>query len=462
MKIIILAGGSGTRLFPLSRINYPKQFLNIDSDRSLLSQTIERFLKVVKSDDIVIVTNDKYYFYVEDELDKMGLEDVSIIKEPHPRNTAPAITLAVKFLIEKLFCGKDEVFFVAPADHIIKGMDKFIEALRKAVKSASYDYISTLGIVPKSPETGYGYIKIGEKNEKVGYNVLEFTEKPDEERAKLFLEEGNYYWNSGMYAFSIGLFLKELENLEPDLYNMFVKNTFDEFISNFKDAKNISIDYAITEKSKRVVSIPIDMYWNDVGSWDAIFDMLEKDENGNVSLGDCAHIRCKDTFMMSNNRMVAAVGIENLVVVETDDIIMVAKKGDTQKVKEIVDKIKKRKEMNDHTTIYRPWGTYKIISDGEKYKVKKVTVKPGKSLMKHYHEYRSEHWIVTNGVATVIIENDDAREIRKNEGIYVPKGTRHKLINNGNTTLEIIEVQNGEYLNEEDNVSVEKISKSLI
>ena len=458
MKIIILAGGGGTRLFPLSRSNYPKQFLNIDSDKSLLEETIDRYLGVVSSKDIIIVTSEKYYFYVKEALNNCGSQESSIILEPFPRNTAPAIALAVRFCIDELKTSIEELLFVAPADHLIRPKDEFVFKVNQAIEAAKEDKLVTMGIKPDKPETGYGYIKAGTEW-KCGFNVDKFVEKPDKETAEKYLKEGNYFWNSGMYSFSIKTFLEEMSIYQPEIYEKLSNTTYNEFLKSFGDLKGISIDYAIAEKSNKVLTIPLDLYWNDVGSWDSIYECLDKDELGNIYLGDCQTIDCKNSLLISKDRLITGIGLEDIIVVETNDVIMVCKKSESQKVKDIVDSLKHRNEVHDHTTCFRPWGKYTLLSQGEGYKVKKIFVNAGASLSLQLHKLRSEHWIVIKGVASVIIGGDDERVIRKNESIYVPKETLHRLMNKGTEPLEIIEIQNGSYLGEDDIIRFDDIYK---
>lgn len=406
-------------------------------------------MRVVNPDDILIVTNKKYIFHVQEELKKINAQNAHIIAEPCPKNTAPAITLAVRYCIDHLASKEDEEIFIAPSDHIISPEDKFAEKVRECFEYSHDKKLITIGITPTKPETGYGYIKTSDTY-KQGFVVDRFVEKPDLETAKRYLEESGYFWNSGMYAFTLNTFIEELKLYHSELYQYVTEKNYDQFVDEFDKLESISIDYAIAEKSSRIVTLPLDIYWNDVGSWDSLYDYLEKDRNGNVEIGDCKVIDCKNSMLMSTERLVAAVGLEDVIVIETDDVIMAAKKGDSQRVKEIFDSIKNRNEAHEHTTVYRPWGTYTILSKGEGYKVKKIQVMPGRNLSLQTHKHRSEHWIVINGKATIIIGGDDERVIRKNESIYVPKETKHRLMNKEDEVLEIIEVQNGEYLGEDD------------
>ncbi len=474
MKAIILAGGSGTRLWPLSRKNYPKQFLKINScgdlkgcafDRgSLIQQTVSRLMNAISPDDIVVMTNNDYKFHVQADLG--GLSEGStnnVILEPLKRNTAPAIALALRYCSERLGCPGDEVVFVSPADHIIDPEPKFVSYLRAAEDIASKGYIVTFGIRPSYPETGYGYIKV--KGRGLGdasssqkpdpedhpyFNVERFVEKPDAKTASGYLESGDYYWNSGMFAFRIDTAEQELEKCAPEIFGLY-RAGYDRMLSAFGEMPDISIDYAVMEKSDRVVTMPMDLYWNDVGSWDSIFDVFPKDEAGNVRLGD---VICHDTsksLIMSDKRLIAAVGLENLLVVETDDAILIARRGDAQKVKDVVEMLSAggRREASEHTTTYRPWGSYTILEDGPRYKIKRIVVNRGERLSLQMHYHRSEHWVVIKGTARVQI-GEIEKHVHENESVYIPKSTLHRLENPGKVPLEIIEVQNGEYVEEDD------------
>jgi len=349
MKVIILAGGGGTRLFPLSRSNYPKQFLKIGADKSLLAQTIERYLKVVEPQNIIIVTNELYIHHIKAELKESNAEEANILVEPMARNTAPAIVLAVRYCIDKLAVDSNEILFISPADHIIRPEDCFIEKVKEAKSAAEQGRIVTLGVKPDRAETGYGYMKVGQFC-KSGLMVERFIEKPDKQKANEYLQDGNYYWNSGMYAFSISTFVEELRAHQSQIYELF-DNSYKKLLNDFMDMPSISIDYAIAEKSTRVVTIPIDVYWNDIGSWDAIYDVMDKDKQGNVKIGDCIITDCSNSLIIGNSRMVTGIGLEDTIVIETDDVILVAKKGETQKVKDLVEDIKNRnrKEAFEHS-----------------------------------------------------------------------------------------------------------------
>ncbi|MEW6676186.1 MAG: mannose-1-phosphate guanylyltransferase/mannose-6-phosphate isomerase [Nitrospirota bacterium] len=462
MKAILLAGGSGTRLWPLSRKNYPKQFLKLNGDSSLLQQTVERLLHVLSPQDIIVMTNDNYLFHVKADL-KGVYDNPLIILEPVSRNTAPAISLAVKYCVEKLGSSSDEVIFVSPSDHIIKPVERFTEYIRNAGEIAKEGYIVTFGIRPKRPETGYGYIKVRSEKLEVRnkrydcYKAEKFTEKPDSKTAASYLEGGNYYWNSGMFAFTIGTILEELQKYAPEIYRNLGGN-FEEVVSNFVNMPEISIDYAVAEKSNRVVTLPMDIYWDDIGSWDSIYEVLEKDEKGNVKAGDILNIDTKDTLIIGGRRFISTIGLEGLLIVETDDAILIAKRGEAQKVKDVVNELIKenRKLASEHTTTYRPWGSYTVLEEGNRYKIKRIVVNPLERLSLQVHHHRSEHWVVVKGVAKVKI-GDKEIFIHENESAYVPKSTLHMLENPGKVPLEIIEVQNGEYVEEDDIVRIEDV-----
>jgi len=474
MKALILAGGSGTRLWPLSRKNYPKQFLKLEGDKSLLQQTAERLSGVVAPEDIIVMTNSDYKFHVlSDLMPLFGSPHLStrhsslntvfhLILEPAARNTAPAIALGVKYCMESLHCDRDEVIFVCPSDHVIRPVGRFREYLLKAEEIAKEGPIVTFGIKPTRPERGYGYIKADKPTSwQAGrpeyFKVERFTEKPDAETAERYMKEGSYYWNSGMFAFSIGTIMDELGKCEPRIGGMLEKS-FGDMLSGFAQMPDISIDYAVMEKSDRVVVIPADIYWNDIGSWDSLFDVLEKDEGSNARIGEVITIDTKDTMIIGDKRLITTIGLEGCLIAETGDAVLIAKRGHSQKVKDLIIKMKadNRKEVSEHLTTYRPWGSYTTLEEGPRYKIKRIVVNPGEKLSLQKHLHRSEHWVVIKGTAKVII---DAKEIliHENESAYVPKSTLHMLENQDKVPLEIIEVQNGEYVGEDDIVRIDDV-----
>lgn len=453
MKIIILAGGGGTRLFPLSRDCYPKQFLHVIGDKSLLAQTIERFLGLVRPEDIVIVTNERYIFHVQAELKIINAQEAHIITEPMGKNTAPAIALAQSYCQDILQCDDDEILFVSPSDHLIKPIDAFQDLIRNA-QDVAKDNIVTLGIKPTKPETGYGYIE-AEKNSDLAKKVISFKEKPDLATAKEYIASGNYYWNGGMFMFSIATMQAELAKYMPAIIDI-TKNGYRYAVDNFVNMPDISIDYAVAEKSQKMMMIPMEnIYWNDIGSFDAIAEVLS-DEDKNVFKGDILAENCTDTMIIGDTRLIAGIDLENLMIIDTPDALLVAKKGESQKVKNIVNKLKqnKRKEAKENVTMYRSWGKYTLLTESEGYRVRKIEMNPGASLTMQMHYHRSEHWTVISGTGKTII-NDRESIFTENQSTYIPMGVKHKLSNPGKIPLIIIEVQSGKYINEDDIVVFE-------
>lgn len=453
MKIIILAGGGGTRLFPLSRDCYPKQFLHVIGDKSLLAQTIERFLGLVEAKDIIIVTNERYIFHVQAELKAINVQESHIITEPMGKNTAPAIALAQSYCQDVLQCDDDEILFVSPSDHLIKPIDAFQDLIRNA-QAIAKDNIVTLGIKPTKPEIGYGYIE-AEKNNNLAKKVISFKEKPDLATAQEYIASGNYYWNGGMFMFSIATMQDELTKYMPAIIDI-TQNGYQYTVDNFINMPDISIDYAVAEKSQKMIMIPMEnIYWNDIGSFDAIAEVLS-DKDKNVFKGDILAENCTDTMIIGDNRLIAGIDLENLMIIDTPDALLVAKKGESQKVKNIVNKLKqsKRKEAKENVTMYRSWGKYTLLTESEGYRVRKIEMDPGASLTMQMHYHRSEHWTVISGTGKIII-NDRESIFTENQSTYIPMGVKHKLSNPGKIPLIIIEVQSGKYINDDDIVVFE-------
>ena len=451
MKIIILAGGSGTRLWPFSRKEFPKQFMHFGESRSLLQKTIERFLGDYPPSDILVVTTQDYYHLVKTQAGELSLDlEKQIIVEPERKNTAPAIALTVSFMQDVLKSPPEECFLVCSSDHLISPADVFLNAVKKAEQIATSGKNVIFGIRPHHPETGYGYIKANASCE-----VEQFVEKPSYAQAQQYLLSGEYLWNSGIFLFQIETFLSELATHAPEIS---LQGSFQEFISRFSEMPDISIDYALMEKSKKTVVIPLDVTWSDIGSWDSVYEMMPKDPHQNAKMGNVLDIDTNNCLIMGGKRLISTIGLDHLLIIETEDALLISKKGESQRVKSLVEELKKRKakESDTHLISHRPWGKFAVLEEGERYKIKRIVVEPGQrlSLQKHYH--RSEHWVVIKGTAKVTV-GDEEKLVHENESIYVPKGFIHRLENPGKLPLELIEVQVGEYVGEDDIVRIEDI-----
>ena len=444
MTNIILCGGSGTRLWPISRTLMPKQFVKLFDDKSLFQLTVERNSKVCDSQ--FIVSNVEQYFLALDQLEELGKENNKYLLEPKGRNTAPAIALAC-FALEK-----DEIVLVTPSDHLIKDENEYAKVLEQAKALAEDDNLVTFGIMPTFAETGFGYIEANNMDAKA------FHEKPDIETAQKYLDAGNYYWNSGMFMFKAGTFLEELKKYSPEIYTASLNaynnaKKADVIRIGYDDMQNIpedSIDYTVMEKSKKVKVVPSNIAWSDVGSFDALFEELPKDENKNTVSKKHIAIDSKNNLIYSDDKYIATVDVEDLIIVDTGDALLVSKKGSSQKVKNIVSELKKTTELhNIHLTGHRPWGTYTVLEDSDGYKIKRIEVKPGKRLSLQKHKFRNEHWIVVSGKATVTI-NEKSFILNENESTYIKAGDMHRLSNDTNEALVIIEAQVGSYTGEDD------------
>ena len=457
MKAIILAGGSGTRLWPLSRYGLPKQFIKLKGGKSLLCLTVERMAAVVPLKDIFVITNQDYRFHVQADLHSVSPEiEGNIILEPAGRGTAPAIALAMKYCREKLKCPKDEVLFVCPSVHVMEPAEKFARYARQARASAETGRIVTFGIKPTRPEIGYGYIQKGREMDGV-YAIARFAEKPDQAAAARYASGGKYYWNTGMYVFTIGAMQAELKAHCPEISRGLAK-TLARMTADFSDMPDISINYAVMERSRKGALLPMDILWSELGSWDLLPEVLPADADGNVNVGDVLSLDTRNTIVMGDKRLISTIGLKDLIIVDTADALLIARRGQSQRVKEVVGllKDKNRKEVSEHLTTYRPWGSYTILEEGPRYKIKRIVVKPGQKLSYQLHYHRSEHWIVVKGTARVTIGKATSI-VHENESTYVPKSMEHRLENLGKIPLEMIEVQNGEYVGEDDIVRLNDV-----
>lgn len=459
---VVMAGGSGTRLWPLSRKMYPKQFLSLVSDKTMFQETLARMLNAsFEVGDPIIVCNEEHRFIVAEQLRHANHAHQSIILEPVGRNTAPAVALAALDAVEH---DPEALILVLAADHVIRDVAKFQDAVSVAKAQALDGKLVTFGIVPRGPETGYGYIK-ADLADNDAAPVEQFVEKPDLNTAQQYIQEGCYYWNSGMFLFKASRYLEELEQFRPDILSA-VKKALDGKSSDldftrvnpeaFKACPEESIDYAVMEKTSNAVAVALDAGWSDVGSWSSLWEECEQDEQGNMCRGDVLLHDASNNLLLSENKLIAAVGVDDLIVVDTPDAVMVARKDRVQEVKAIVKQLESsdRAEAHYHREVARPWGSYDSIDIGERFQVKRITVKPGAKLSLQMHHHRAEHWIVVSGTALVTI-GDKETMLSENESTYIPIGVTHRLENPGVLPLEMIEVQSGSYLGEDDIVRFE-------
>jgi mannose-1-phosphate guanylyltransferase/mannose-1-phosphate guanylyltransferase/mannose-6-phosphate isomerase len=459
---VLLCGGYGTRLWPLSRTALPKQFLPLLSKHSLLQDTLKRLNGLKDQTAPIVLCNDVHRFLVADQLAEIGVTPAALVIEPIPRNTAPAVAMAAFHALKR---DKDAQLLVLSSDHAVNDVPAFHAAIAKARESASAGYLTTFGVVPDKAETGYGYIECGEKMPSGAHAVKRFVEKPNAELAKEFVADSNFLWNSGTFLFSAAQFLEELKAYAPDVYASAEKALDNahvdlEFLrveeSSFSASPSISIDYAVMEHTTKAAVVPVEMGWSDVGSYASLWEVEEKDTEGNVARGDVSFFDSKNCYVNAEKQIVAVLGLEDVVVVSTPDAILVTKRERSQDVKQIVDSFKAqgRTEHETHTKVFRPWGYYEGVDRGERFQVKQLVVKPGQKSSMQIHHHRSEHWVVVKGTAEVTLSGEK-HLLSEDESIYIPLGAPHRIYNPGRIPMHFIEVQSGSYLEEDDIVRID-------
>jgi len=450
---VILSGGSGTRLWPLSRKQHPKQYLSLADEQTMLQATIQRLQGLENLGCPIVICNQEHRFLVAEQLQQINIEKPMIILEPEGKNTAPAIAAAAHYI-------KDGLMLILPADHIIQDTQAFHQSINIAIKQAEQDKLVTFGITPVEPNTGYGYIEKSSEIVDQVYKIKRFVEKPGLETAKQYLKDGNYLWNSGMFLFTAQNYLKELNK-----YNAKISESCKQAIEKakqdydflrldsaaFSESPADSIDYAVMEKTENAAVVPLDAGWNDIGNWSALYQIGEKDKNNNVIKGNAITTETTNSYINANHHMIATIGIDDLIIVDTADATLVASKDKTQQVKQIVEQLQQqnRTEEQLHRKVYRPWGWYDTIDNGHRFKVKRICVTPGATLSLQKHHHRAEHWIIVKGTAK-ITNGNKTELLTENQSTYIPIGTSHRLENLGKLPLEMIEVQSGSYLGEDD------------
>ncbi len=464
---IILCGGSGTRLWPLSRKSFPKQFLSLNplKNNSLLQDTYERVKDLKNIKEPILICNEEHRFIVAEQMRELSIKPSSILLEPFGRNTAPAITIAA---LKALQIEKDPILLILSSDHEIKDNNKFLRAINLGIKHALEGYLITFGVIPSSPETGFGYIKSHEilsKNELKALKIEEFIEKPDQKRAAKFLQDDRFTWNSGMFLFKASEILKEIEKFSPQIITSCKESIENDLFDldfqridkkSFSKCPNLSIDVAVMENTKKGLVIPLDAGWSDLGSWRDLWKISNKDDLGNTIQGNVLVKETSNCYLRGEHRLIAAIGLKNLIIVETKDAILIVDQSRSQEVKTIVNDLKEQNipEGKEHKKIFRPWGFYESIENGKRWQVKLINVKAGETLSLQLHHHRSEHWIVVSGIAKVEID-DKKLILHENQSSYIPQGSKHRLSNPGKIPLKLIEIQSGSYLGEDDIVRFE-------
>jgi len=461
---VILSGGAGTRLWPISREGHPKPFMKLQDDQSLIEKTYRRALALTGVKSILTVTKRDYYFACRDELKRAAANKMkgAYLLEPFGKNTAPAIVLSALYIADHF--GDKALMLVLASDHLIQNQIEFGNAVNTAVQLAQQGKLVTFGITPKSPETGFGYIEAGEPIDELGFQVKRFVEKPSLSVAEQYLADGNYLWNSGMFCFNAAKLLEEMALYAPNLVKvaqecyLATKNEWNNTLNLaelnqdiFQQFEDISIDYALMEKSQQVAVVQATFDWSDIGSWDAVAKLLPTDNEGNQVVGEVTAIDVNNSYIHSESRVVGAIGLNNLIIVDTPDALLIANKDRVQDVKQIVTKLKAEGHhaATIHRTVIRPWGSYTVLEEGHRFKIKRLEVNPGESLSLQLHYHRSEHWVVVKGMAKVVLEQDEYF-INTNESTFIPAGHKHRLENPGVINLVMIEVQSGEYVGEDD------------
>jgi mannose-1-phosphate guanylyltransferase len=453
---VVLAGGSGTRLWPLSRRLHPKQFIELIGENTLFQEAVLRLPESIE--DLLVICNEDHRFLAAEQLRQINRSSSSIILEPIGKNTAPAITIAA---IKSIKGNENAILLVLSSDHLIKDVKKFHQAIESAKKQAENNKLVTFGIVPNKVETGYGYIEADVSQDKDYCNINEFVEKPDYKTAQKYLDSGKYFWNSGMFMFKASVFLEELEKYEPEILNICKKSYQNEYHDldfirlndeEFLKCPSQSIDYAVMERTKNAVMVRLDADWRDVGSWSALSDSQPKDQNNNLIVGEAILKKVNNSYIHSTSkRLVSAIGVSDLIIVDTEDALLVTNKEHVQHIKDIVKQIRdsNRPESDQHRVVFRPWGYYDSIDNGNGFHVKRILVNSGAKLSLQKHEYRAEHWVVVKGKAQVTC-GKKTFQLVENQSTYIPLGEVHRLENIGSTPLEIIEIQTGEYIGEDD------------